>query len=214
MLHTEVVKRETLELLKCLEKESVMSAFNLAGGTALALYLGHRISVDLDLFTPQAFDTERLKSFLEEKYDFRTDYMERDTLKGNIDGVKIDCITYPYENLKLPYIENGIRLYDMADIAAMKLFAIADNGSRLKDFIDVAFLSTRYSFSEMLQFYAHKFPKSNIIRPFKAITYFEDIDFDEDIVMMRGKFDWTLIKSRLTDMVVHQQKTYNTAPIL
>ncbi len=96
MLHTETVARSTLELLKMLESESVMSNFNLAGGTSLALYLGHRISVDLVLFTPESFDAGKLEIFLRDKYGFRTDFMEKNTLKGTIDGVKIDCITHSY----------------------------------------------------------------------------------------------------------------------
>lgn len=52
MLYTQTVAPETLELLKRLESEPFMDSFSLAGGTALALYLGHRVSVDLDLFTP------------------------------------------------------------------------------------------------------------------------------------------------------------------
>ena len=62
-------------------------------------------------------------------------------------------------------MEDGIRLYALEDIVAMKLSAIADNDSRLKDFIDIAFLSTRLSFYSMLKCYEHKFPKSNVIRP-------------------------------------------------
>lgn len=139
MLHTETVARSTLELLKMLESESVMSNFNLAGGTSLALYLGHRISVDLVLFTPESFDAGKLEIFLLDKYGFRTDFMEKNTLKGTIDGVKIDCITHSYGYLEKPYTESDIRLYSMEDIVAMKLSAIADNGSRLKDFIDIAF---------------------------------------------------------------------------
>lgn len=213
MLHTDVVKRETLELLKRLEGEQFLADFNLAGGTALAMYLGHRKSVDLDLFTPEPFDTERLKGFLEEKYGFRTGFMERNTLKGDIDGVKIDCITHAYRYLRPPYIEDGVRLYDMADIIAMKLSAIADNGSRLKDFIDIGCLSTRYSLADMLMFYQRKFPESNVIRPFKALTYFEDIDFAEDVVMLNGDFDWRTIARRLSDMTREQNKVYATLPV-
>jgi len=191
-----------------------MAGFNLAGGTALAMYLGHRKSVDLDLFTPNPFDTEGLKIFLEERYDFRTGFMERNTLKGVINGVKIDCITHAYPYIRPPYTENGIRLYDIADIVAMKLSAIADNGSRLKDFIDISFLSTRYSLEDMLGFYQTKFPMSNVIRPFKALTYFEDIDFDENIVMLNGNFDWAMIEKRLIDMTMEQNKVFSTQPVI
>ena len=166
-----------------MEAEAAMSDFNLAGGTSLALYLGHRISVDLDLFTPKPFDAKSMEEFLAAKYGFRTDFMEKNTLKGSIAGVKIDCITHSYDYLEEPYTESDIRLYSMRDIIAMKLSAIADNGSRLKDFIDIAFLSTRFPFNSMLKMYECKFPSSNVIRPFKAITYFDDIDFEEDIVM-------------------------------
>lgn len=184
MLYTEVIAGSTLKLLKRLEGESALADFNLAGETALALYLGHRVSVDLDLFTPKPFDAGKLEVFLHDKYGFRTDFMEKNTLKGIIDGVKIDCITHSYDYLEKPYTESDIRLYSMVDIIAMKLSAIADNGSRLKDFIDIAFLSTRFPFNSMLRFYERKFPTSNVIRPFKAITYFDDIDFEEDIVMI------------------------------
>ena len=213
MLHTETVARSTLELLKMLESESVMSNFNLAGGTSLALYLGHRISVDLVLFTPESFDAGKLEIFLRDKYGFRTDFMEKNTLKGTIDGVKIDCITHPYGYLEKPYTESDIRLYSMEDIVAMKLSAIADNGSRLKDFIDIAFLSTRFPFNSMLRLYERKFPGSNLIRPFKAITYFDDIDFEEDIVMLNGKYDWKLIERRLIDMTQIQNKVFESFPL-
>ena len=213
MLHTETVARSTLELLKMLESESVMSNFNLAGGTSLALYLGHRISVDLVLFTPESFDAGKLEIFLRDKYGFRTDFMEKNTLKGTIDGVKIDCITHSYGYLEKPYTESDIRLYSMEDIVAMKLSAIADNGSRLKDFIDIAFLSTRFPFNSMLRLYERKFPGSNLIRPFKAITYFDDIDFEEDIVMLNGKYDWKLIERRLIDMTQVQNKVFESFPL-
>lgn len=213
MLHTETVARSTLELLKMLESESVMSNFNLVGETSLALYLGHRISVDLDLFTPESFDAGKLEIFLRDKYGFRTDFMEKNTLKGTIDGVKIDCITHSYGYLEKPYTESDIRLYSMEDIVAMKLSAIADNGSRLKDFIDIAFLSTRFPFNSMLRLYERKFPGSNLIRPFKAITYFDDIDFEEDIVMLNGKYDWKLIERRLIDMTQIQNKVFESFPL-
>ena len=213
MLHTETVARSTLELLKMLESESVMSNFNLAGGTSLALYLGHRISVDLVLFTPESFDAGKLEIFLRDKYGFRTDFMEKNTLKGTIDGVKIYCITHSYGYLEKPYTESDIRLYSMEDIVAMKLSAIADNGSRLKDFIDIAFLSTRFPFNLMLRLYERKFPGSNLIRPFKAITYFEDIDFEEDIVMLNGKYDWKLIERRLIDITQIQNKVFESFPL-
>ena len=213
MLHTEAVEGTTIQLLKELQAESMLKAFCLAGGTALALYLGHRKSVDLDLFTPASFDVVALKDFLEVRYDFRTDYLEKDTLKGSISGVKIDCITHAYEYLKEPYAEDGVRLYSVEDIIAMKLSAIADNGSRLKDFVDIACLSTYFSFYDMLKCYERKFPKSNVIRPFKAITYFKDINFEGSVVMIEGVYHWKNIERRLLDMTKEQSRVFDKLPL-
>ncbi len=213
MLHTETIEGTTLQLLKNLQGEQLLSTFNLAGGTALSLYLGHRKSIDLDLFTPYSFDTPKLKNYLEKVYDFRTGYMEKDTLKGTIMGIKIDCITYAYDTLESPYTEMGIRLYSIEDIIAMKLSAIADNDTRLKDFIDIAYLSTRFSFYSMLKCYERKYPKANVIRPFKAITYFNDIDFDEDIVMLNTSFQWGKIERRLIAMTQDQSQIFSSTPL-
>ena len=212
MLHTETLESGTLQLLKNLESESCLSSFCLAGGTALALYLGHRKSVDLDLFSPLEFDALDLADFLGEKYNFRTDFLSGHTLKGTIDGVKIDCITHKYPHVGEPFVEDGIRLFALEDIIAMKLSAISDNGSRLKDFIDIAYLSTLFSFREMLAFYSRKFPQSNAIIPLKAITYFDDIDFEENIVLLSDEFRWNRIAKRLSDMVKDQSRVFDFRP--
>lgn len=214
MLHTEVVEGTTLELLRRLQQEEFLQTFCLAGGTSLALYLGHRISVDLDLFTPEPFNTKVLEKFLGGHYGFRTSFSAPNTLKGSIENVKIDCITHAYPYLVSPYREDGVRLYGLEDIIAMKLSAIADDGSRLKDFIDIACLSTRFSFSSMLGFYERKFPDANVVRPLKAITYFEDIDQSENVVMIKGRFSWKAVEKRLHDMAAHQERVFEAMPIL
>ena len=213
MLQTTTVEKRTLELLKQLQSQSEFSNFHLAGGTALALYLGHRKSIDLDLFTPYPFNTTRLEHSLVTKFGFQGDYSEQNTLKGRIDGIKIDCITHPYSLLQKPLEEEGIRLYSQPDIIAMKLSAIADNGSRLKDFIDIAYLSTRYSFQEMLGFYVQKFPTSSPLRPLKGITYFDDIDHEETVVMLEGTYSWQKIADRLQAMTAHQSKVFASPPL-
>lgn len=213
MFYTQTVAPRTLELLKKLEAEPQLASFSLAGDTALALYLGHRKSVDLYLFSPQSFDAKKLETLLADKYGFRTDFMEADTLKGTIDGVKIDCIAHRYTYLRPPYEEAGIRLYDMEDIIAMKLSAIADDGSRLKDFVDITCLSTRHTFYDMLKCYERKFPEANVIRPFKAVTYFDDIDFEEDVVMLNFEYDWDSIAERLKTMTVEQNRIFTEYPL-
>ena len=116
MLHKETVEPGTLELLKYLQSEPLLSSFNLVGGTALALRIGHRKSVDLDLFTRDEFDLDTLKSMLVEKYGFRSSFERGYTLKGFIDGVMIDCIRFDYPHLQNPDILEDIRLESIPEI--------------------------------------------------------------------------------------------------
>lgn len=94
------------------------------------------------------------------------------------------------------------------DIIAMKLSAIAQNGTRVKDFIDIASLSHLFSLDEMLQFYGRKFSNSNLIMPVKSLTYFDDIDFKESVIMTTGTFDWDKISSRLLEMTKKPNKLF------
>ena len=210
MLHKETVETSTFELLKKMQAEPLLSTFNLVGGTSLALRLGHRKSIDLDLFSKEDFDLQEVKELLVNKYDFKVGYEKGKTLKGFIGKVMVDLIRYDYPHIQPVETDEGIRLESLPDIVAMKLSTICDNGSRIKDFIDIAYLSNLYSFEEMLQFYTQKFPSSNPIVPTKSLVYFEDINFDESVIMMQGKFDWEAIAKRLNDMTIRPEKHYKT----
>ena len=120
----------------------------------------------------------------------------------------IDCIRFNYPHLQAPEEIDGVRLESIPDIIAMKLSAIAQNGTRIKNFIDIATLSTKYSLDEMLQFYIDKFPNANVVVPAKALTYFDEINFDESVVMTSEKFDWKRVAKRLQDMARNPQKIF------
>ncbi len=198
MLHIQTVKGETLDLLTRLMQDSTLADFNLVGGTALALYLGHRMSIDLDLFVPRPFDAEELKMHLTTNYGFKNRFVEKHTLMGYIDDVKVDLITHAY-----PYVDErhitgeGIRLISMRDIAAMKLSAIVGNGTRLKDFIDVAFLSTRMSLSDMLRDYERKYANTTALSALRSLTYFDDVNHKEPVQIIDRAYKWENIERRL-----------------
>ena len=158
MLRTETIERDTLKLLTALMQDEQLNHFNLVGGTALALYMGHRKSVDLDLFSPINFDIENLEKHLNETYGFLKQKESDATLLGFINGIKIDCIRYNYPFIQPVFIQDNIRLCSMPDIAAMKLVAISQNGTRLKDFVDVAYLSTKMSLHEMVETFEKNIP--------------------------------------------------------
>lgn len=208
MLYTETIEGGTLELLRNLQSEVLLSSFNLVGGTSLALRMGHRKSVDLDLFTKDDFDLQELRELLVNKYNLRVSYEKGKTLKGFINNVKIDLIKYDYPQVCSVETIEGIRFESIPDVIAMKLSAICDNGSRIKDFIDIAFLSSKYSFDDMLKFYSTKFPASNQMMLAKALVYFADIDFNEDIVMLKYDFNWDKIAKRLNDMTLQKDRVF------
>lgn len=208
MLQTQTVEPRILELLRKLQSEPLMSSFNLVGGTALALRLGHRKSIDLDLFTNEDFDIVELREMLVEKYAMKVAFERGQTLKGFIDGVMIDCIRFNYPHIKEPDIADGIRLESIPDIIAMKLDTISHNGTRIKDFIDIATLSSQYSLNEMLKFYLAKYPNANVLMPVKSLVYFGDINFNESVVMLNGAFDWEKVARRLVDMTEQPNKIF------
>lgn len=200
MLQKNTVTAATLELLNRIMTDEFFSEFNLVGGTALALQLGHRKSIDLDLFCVNYFDERLLLDHLRVKYDFELDFSSKSTLKGEIDGVKVDCLAHPYPWLQEPLFEGSIRLATLSDLAAMKLNAVAISGTRVKDFIDLAYLSSTMTLSNMLEAYSKKY-NSNTIVPTKALTFFDDINYQEPISMMNiQKFNWKVIEKRLLEM--------------
>ncbi|MDR3654039.1 MAG: nucleotidyl transferase AbiEii/AbiGii toxin family protein [Paludibacter sp.] len=208
MLYTETVAPKTLELLKRIMQDTVFNHFLLVGGTALSLQLGHRISVDLDLFCKESFDENKLADYLRTEYNFELDYIDKETLKGEVDGVKLDCIAHKYPWLTAPVVENEIRLASYNDIAAMKLNAITGNGTRLKDFIDISFLSAYLTLNEMLNAYQLKY-NSNAVMVLKALTYFDEINFNEPINMLNNdSFDWKKIKKQLLLLIKYPDKLF------
>ena len=216
MLYTETLTTDTLELLKRLMQDERLSDFYLAGGTNLALTLGHRKSIDLDLFSYRSFDAQLLAEHLTRNYPFIiADLRTRDTIKGTINNVKIDLIAHNYPLLKEPNVyEYSIRLYSKEDIAAMKLVAISDNGQRLKDFVDIAYLSTKLSLSQMLNAYVAKYPAGNQLHVLRGLSYFEDIDFDVQIELTNNRcFNWKIIKQRILEMIRREENVFENEPV-
>lgn len=208
MLHKTTIDASALELLIKLMDDERLKNFVLVGGTALALQLGHRISVDIDLFSFESFNENELADYFRSKYHFELDFISKNTLKGEINGVQLDCIAHQYPWINSPFIDENIRLAGFEDIAAMKLNAIAGNGSRIKDFIDIAFLSCKIPFFKMLKAYEVKY-NSNPIMPVKAISFFDDINFDEPIKMARGeKLNWLKIEKRLKNMQTYPNRIF------
>ena len=208
MLRKETVSKPTLELLKTLMNDGLLKDFFLVGGTALALQIGHRISIDLDFFNQSAFDENFLIAELESKYKFQLDYQSKNTLKGEIENIKVDFITHNYPLAKPLIKEEGVRMASPEDIGAMKLNAIAGNGTRLKDFIDIAYLSSTITLSQMVNAFEQKYASRNPSIVLKALEYHQDINFKEVIEMVDTKYQWKAIEKRLFQMTKFPKKLF------
>lgn len=179
MLHKEAIEPYTLELLIKLQKKEFLGNFYLAGDTSLAMQMGHRKSIDLDLFTQNDFDVNSTLELLEEDFKFEMNYSSKNTLKGSIDNIKIDLISHKYSLVKKPIILQETKILSIEDIAAMKLNAIAGNGTRPKDFIDIYFILKQYSVTEIINFYKIKYKTRNSLHVIKSLNYFDDISIQD-----------------------------------
>ncbi|MGM9735325.1 MAG: nucleotidyl transferase AbiEii/AbiGii toxin family protein [Candidatus Cryptobacteroides sp.] len=212
MLHKETIEPMTLELLKTLQKEIDLQNTYLVGGTSIALRKGYRKSVDIDLFLREDFNAEELSFNLYNKYGFHETFRRNNTLKGDINNIKLDIIKYDYNFISKPEIIENIRMLSIPDIIAMKLAVISDSGTRVKDFVDIAFLSTEYSFTEMLSFFKTKYPHSNELGPCKGLIYFDDIDHSDPVNLIGYQYDWKFIEERLTRMSIQCNKKFSEYP--
>jgi predicted nucleotidyltransferase component of viral defense system len=175
--YREVLDEATEQTLEELLRARVLESFYLAGGTGLALYLGHRRSADLDFFKTEAFDEETLLQRLQQIPGLALVAKGSATLHMMIQGTKTSFLGYDYPLLYPLVSFHGIQVADPRDIAGMKISAVASRGSR-RDFVDVYAVSQKYGLEKLLQTFQKKFAKVNysMVHVLKSLTYFEDAE--------------------------------------
>lgn len=208
MLHKETISKEMWTLLEKLMKDEELKEFNLVGGTALSLHIGHRISIDIDLFTIHPFDSQKMKEHLVNDYGAVERHIFKNAVLMEIDGIKVDCIThqYPWQS-EMKTIE-GIRLASLEDIGAMKLNAIMRSGERIKDFIDMYFLLEQHPLQTYLNIYENKYNTSHSLASM-ALLYHDQIDMQQRITLLNDRDNnWTTIRDRLKNAVTLPDKKF------
>lgn len=194
-MFTETLSSNTKSALAALGKAHLLDAGYLAGGTACALQLGHRISIDLDFFTAKEFDAKELIRSLKKAGKFIEERQGWGTVLGTIDGVKFSYFVYKYPVI-FPYKHVfDINLADLRDIAAMKIDAISTRGIK-RDFIDLYFICrSGISLQKILSFYDRKYGRlsSNIIHIQKSLVYFVDADATQMPKMLKP-CNWQEVK--------------------
>jgi len=192
MLFYETIDSKTLELLKNLQKMPEFSNLYLVGGTSLALQIGHRISVDIDLFGKINIDELTILKQLNRIGKITVLKKSQNINIYLIDGIKVDIVNYHYKWLNAPISIDGLLLADKKDIAAMKLSAITGRGTK-KDFIDLYFLLRYYKLEEILNFYKQKYYDGSIFLVLKSLSYFADADSDESLKILKP-MNWNNVK--------------------
>ncbi|MBQ7269602.1 MAG: nucleotidyl transferase AbiEii/AbiGii toxin family protein [Bacteroidales bacterium] len=196
-------------------QEPLLSDTRLVGGTSLALQIGHRKSTDLDLFSTNMPEIESIVTTLKAKYGYTPQHISEETTIGFIDGIKIDVIHHPYKWLDDNIQEDDIRLATKKDIAAMKMHAITNSGTRPKDFVDIAFLSCSFSYDQISEFTLDKYPLYDQIMLDRAIIYFGDVNMEliENIKMIDFQMNWDKVQKRLLSMTDKPDKVFLNPPL-
>ena len=199
MLYYEAIEQNTLGVLKKIREIEKFSVLRLVGGTALALQIGHRKSVDLDFFG--TIDTDDITFFEELEKIGKVAVLKKSKNINifTIDGVKVDFVNYHYKWLENVNTEDDLLLAGIKDIAAMKISAITGRGTK-KDFIDLYFLLKRYTIKEILEFYMQKFPEGSIFLVLKSLGYFKDAE-SNNMPEMLIPVDWNEVKTVISDAV-------------
>ena len=198
----DILDTERQNLLPSLR--SLKGDFYLAGGTSLALQLGHRDSVDFDFFSGKGSDTARLEASLRgilASHTFEKVQEEADTLGIIVDGsIKMSFMTYDYPLVCEPIDEEFLTLASMRDVACMKCSAITGRAT-VKDYIDLYFILQNLPLKDILDDARKKFPALDTNLILKSLVYFDDIT-DEPILFRRGNdVDFETVKRFLKEQV-------------
>lgn len=209
MLQKQTVTAETLALIERLMADPRLADFILVGGTALSLTIGHRQSIDIDLFIDRPFESRKIAGILENEYQGEFLKASPGSVSGFIDGVKIDLISHPYTVVQPASTIEGIRIMSLKDIAAMKLHAIVNNGTRLKDFIDIHYLLELMTLDAMYDAYEVKYhPNASRDIARLALRDHSGINFQEPVVLLGRSLEWPQIDARLLKAVEHPSRIF------
>jgi Nucleotidyl transferase AbiEii toxin, Type IV TA system len=202
--HGNVLPPVQREALAALGAPATRAGFHLAGGTAVAIHLGHRQSIDLDWFTPSALDeplalADRLRS---EAPDLQTMSVAPGTLHAQIQGVRCSFLSYRYPLLRplVPWPTFSSELASLEDLAGMKLSAVAQRGAR-KDFLDIHAIGRHgLRLGKMIELYQEKYGIHDVGHVLAGLSYTDDAE-REPMPVILVPIDWNEVKTAIRSWV-------------
>jgi hypothetical protein len=187
-----------LRVLTNLQEKTSVSGFALTGRTSLALRLGHRLSVDLHFFTSSHFEPATRATQLGIGPEAITG-QAAGTLQLRIDNVKVEFLKHSYPQLAEFDLIQGLRLWSLEDVAAMKLNAISNRGSK-KDFYDVAALLDHFPLAAMIRLYKAKYRPASLMMVIRSLAWFDDADTEPDPISFCDT-SWTLVMEKVSTAI-------------
>jgi hypothetical protein len=201
----EILTKEQRELLPLIQKFS--KDYYMAGGTAIALQIGHRRSVDFDLFTPKNLKRKQIKNVIEDSGYSTTDILfeAADQLHIVIKGVKTTFFQYPHTIQPLLHFEQIITMPSLVDLAAMKAYALGGR-AKWKDYVDLYFILAKYySFDDIVKKAKELFNHFFNDKLFKEqLSYFDDIDYSEEVEFVNTEVTKEEVKKFLIEIATEK----------
>ena len=197
VLYWDTVTEDMRVVLREFFHSKIGNRFYLAGGTALSLQLGHRRSVDLDLFSPTE-DIPSIRASLEESLSALKPELS-DASWGNLvfiaNNVRVGFFGYGYALLNPLVRDENLRLASIEDIAMMKMDALLSRANR-KDFYDLYFISQKVPLKSLLDLAPKKYPsvRDFEVQATKRLAYFEGAEHDPDPILLQP-VSWDAVKN-------------------
>ena len=179
-MHKEILNEAQIRLLPMLKTFS--DDFGLVGGTALALQIGHRRSIDFDLFTDKIFDPDKIRNKIRKAFEIQSTIVETpEELTIVVSDVKLTFLTYPFEINYSEILESVIKMPNVLALSAMKAFALGKR-AKWKDYVDLFFILKHYNLKDITttakEIFGGEF-NEKLLR--EQLSYYQDIDYSETI---------------------------------
>jgi len=182
-MHKEILNKNQLQLLPLIQ--NFKDEYYLAGGTAIALYLGHRESIDYDLFTNKSINHDEIKRIIRNKHEIQSVLVENSNeLTLVIDLVKITFLSYPFNINHSNIFDNHITVPSLDTLMAMKSYALGRR-AKWKDYVDVYFYLQNNNLEKLVETTKQIFDKEFNEKLFREqLAYFDDIDYTENVMYL------------------------------
>lgn len=204
-MHKEILTKEQNKLLSLVGEFS--KDFGLVGGTAIALHLGHRRSIDFDLFSKKKFGNQSLFNKILRRVKTSEIIVDKlDELTLTLNGVKFTFFRYPYEIAYSQDFDGIVKIPDLITLGAMKAFALGQR-AKWKDYVDLYFIIKDYFSIDEISKKGKQLFESNFNEKLfrQQLAYFEGINYEEEIEFLPGfKVKDNLVKKKLIDFSLEE----------